>query len=94
MPKDRMDKEMDIPPSAEGSAEAFEILRLWVDDQQQHVNLRASVWEDPAAWGVTLAFLASAVANAYREEEGLEFEQTLARIMLGYDEAMKQRPKG
>ena len=85
------EKELEIPPTA--AASAFEVLRVWVDEQQQHVNLKASVWEDPAAWGVTLAYLTAAAANAYKEEEGHDFEQALARIRLGFDEAMKQRPK-
>ena len=88
------EKELEIPPTAAASASGFEILRVWVDEQQQHVNLRASVWPDPASWGVALANLASAAANAYRQEDGLDFDQALARIQLGFDEAMKQRPTG
>jgi hypothetical protein len=87
------EKQLEIPPTAGASAEAFEVLRLWVDPERQHVNLRASVWQDPAAWGVTLAYLVSAAANAYKEEEGLDFEEAFARIRLGFDEAIRQRPE-
>jgi Domain of unknown function (DUF5076) len=74
-----------IPQAAGTDAAAFELLRVWVANNQQHVSLRTSVWEDPAAWGIMLADLARHVAESYRQEEGRDVATTLERIKAGID---------
>jgi hypothetical protein len=87
------ENELAVPPTAEARPGAFEILRVWIDQQEHHVNVKVGVWEDPVAWGVTLAYLVTAVADAYRQNEGLDPAQTIARVKLGFDEGMKHLPK-
>ena len=77
--------ELLIPEAAKRDASSFEILRLWIANQGQHVSLKVGVWKDPAAWGIMLADLARHVANSYREHAGMDFDKTLQRIRAGFD---------
>jgi hypothetical protein len=51
-------KFLDPPPAASRDKASFELLRVWVAEQGQHVSLRSGAWEDPFAWGIVLADLA------------------------------------
>ena len=44
------------------------------------MSLRSGVWKDPAAWGIMLADLAKHVANAYRQDSGIDEQVALRRI--------------
>jgi Domain of unknown function (DUF5076) len=73
-------KQLAVPEVARRDPNSFELLRVWIANEGQHVSLRAGVWDDPAAWGLMLADLARHVANAYREEAALDGPATLRRI--------------
>ena len=75
--------QMIIPDAARRDRESFEILRVWVANQGQHVSLKTGIWDDPFAWGIILADLARHVANAYSETDGLDPSRTLERILAG-----------
>ncbi len=77
--------ELRIPDIAKPDRNSFEILRVWVNNQGQHLSIRTRVWKDPAYWGMMLADLARHIANAYLQDEGLEPLATLERIMAGLD---------
>ncbi len=92
-----MMKELPIPESARNDLNSIEVLRVWVAHQQQHVSLKIGVWNDPAAYGLLLCDLARHFANAYQQEQGLDFDATLARIRAGFDAEMNyptDMPKG
>ncbi len=74
------DDQLTIPDAATTDPESFEVLRVWIAHQAQHVSLRAGVWKDPAAWGIFLVDLARHVANAYEQDAGLDPAEVLARI--------------
>jgi hypothetical protein len=57
-------KHLEPPPAAQRDAASFELLRVWIAEQGQHVNLRSGVWEDPFAWGIVLADLARHIVHA------------------------------
>jgi len=79
--------ELDIPPAAARDKGAFEILRVWVAQQGQHVSLRSGAWEDPFAWGIVLADLARHIAHAHQLEPGKENsdpEAFIARLLEGF----------
>jgi hypothetical protein len=57
-------KFLDPPPAATRDKASFELLRVWVAEQGQHVSLRSGTWEDPFAWGIVLADLARHIVNA------------------------------
>jgi|SRR5450755_2907186 hypothetical protein len=79
-PKD----EMTPPPAAANDAMSFEVARLWVANDAQHVVLRTDVWPDPAAWGIVLADLARHVALAYQRKDGHDLEDVLERVLAGF----------
>jgi hypothetical protein len=51
-----------IPEAAKRDQKSFELIRVWVAENSQHVSLRAGVWKDPA-WGIMLADLARHIAS-------------------------------
>jgi uncharacterized protein DUF5076 len=79
-PKD----ELAPPPASSVDAKSFEIARLWVANEAQHVALRTDVWSDPAAWGIVLADLARHVALAYQRRDGHDLEDVLERVLAGF----------
>ena len=83
-------RELPIPPGAAKALNGFEIARIWVGDNSQHVSLMASVWKDPAAWGVALVDLARHIADAYHKERGSETSELLSRIREGFDAEWEQ----
>ncbi len=82
-------KFLDPPPAATRDKEAFELLRVWVAEQGQHVSLRAGAWEDPFAWGIVLADLAQHIVNAEAiSNPTLDREKFLNRLLEGFEEEM------
>lgn len=80
-----------VPPAAKRDAKSFEILRVWIAEQDQHVSLGAEVWEDPAAWGIFLADLARHIANAQKQAgKSKNTEAFLARLREGFEEEMEE----
>jgi hypothetical protein len=77
--------QLPVPDEAVGDPQSFEILRVWIANEGQHVSLRSCVWDDPFAYGILLADLARHVANAYHQGRGLEPEIALRRIREGLD---------
>jgi Domain of unknown function (DUF5076) len=80
-----MGRELTIPPAAEEDPSAFEILRVWGANREQHVTLFWDLWDDPATWGIMLADLANHVANALYQERGLDRAETLGKIRSMFD---------
>jgi hypothetical protein len=74
-----------IPDVAARDPRSFEILRVWIADDNQQISLRAGVWEDPAAWGLMLADLARHIVNTYQPAAAQDREQILNRIKLGFE---------
>lgn len=72
--------QLEIPGTAKDDPKSFELLRVWIAHNDQHVSLQTGVWEDPAAWGIMLADLARHIANTYFEDAGLDRDKTLQRI--------------
>ncbi len=57
-----VEKVLTIPEEAQKDKASFEVLRVWIANQAQHVSIRSGAWEDPFAWGIVLADLARHVA--------------------------------
>ena len=80
-------KHLEIPPAAARDKAAFEVLRVWVAEQGQHVSLRSGAWEDPFAWGIVLADLARHIALAHKLQPGgkkVDPEAFLQRLLEGF----------
>lgn len=91
-------KYLDPPPAATKDKAAFELLRVWVAEQGQHVSLRSGAWEDPFAWGIVLADLARHIVNAESlHRKDIDEEAFLARMLEGFNaeiESPTDEPEG
>ena len=79
-------KFLDPPPAASRDKASFELLRVWVAEQGQHVSLRSGTWEDPFAWGIVLADLARHIVNAEAlNNKELDKEAFFERMLEGFE---------
>jgi hypothetical protein len=77
-----------VPESARTDAKSFELLRVWIAHQDQHISLRVGVWKEPEAWGMMLADLARHIAAAFEQSEKRDPEEMLTRIKAGFEAEM------
>jgi hypothetical protein len=77
--------ELIIPAAAKKDEKSFEIVRVWVAGNAQHVSLLTRVWDDPGAWGIMLADLARHIVNSYEEEGASNRTSILQRIKAAFD---------
>lgn len=77
--------QLQIPAEARNDRKSFELLRVWIANQEQHISLRAGVWDDPEAWGMMLADLAGHIANSFEQGTGMDHAKALARIHQGFE---------
>ncbi|MFM8583639.1 MAG: DUF5076 domain-containing protein [Planctomycetaceae bacterium] len=80
-----MQRQLPVPPTAAGDVRAIELVRVWAAHGKQHVSLATSIWQDPAAWGIMLVDLAKHIANAYEQNEEMDYVNVLSRIREGFD---------
>ena len=79
------EKVLSIPPVAQRDKASFEVLRVWIAEQGQHVSIRSGAWEDPFAWGIVLADLARHIALAHEmQDEKIDKEAFLERLLEGF----------
>ena len=79
------DKVLSIPPVAQRDKASFEVMRVWIAEQGQHVSIRSGAWEDPFAWGIVLADLARHIALAHQlQNEDTDTDAFLARLLEGF----------
>ena len=80
-----INKHLEPPPAAKRDNASFELLRVWVAEQGQHVSLRSGVWEDAFAWGIVLADLARHIVHAESlARKDVDREAFLARLLEGF----------
>jgi hypothetical protein len=78
-------KHLELPPAAQRDKAAFEVLRVWIAEQGQHVSIRSGAWEDPFAWGIVLADLARHIAHAHElQNQGADTDAFLHRLLEGF----------
>ena len=80
--------QLQIPSEARNDKKSFELLRVWVANSEQHISLRAGVWDDPAAWGIMLADLAGHIANTFEQSGTLPRDKALVAIHEGFEAEM------
>ncbi len=79
------EKILAIPPVAQRDKGSFEVLRVWIAEQSQHVSIRSGAWEDPFAWGIVLADLARHIALAHSlQNKGVDKDAFLERLLEGF----------
>jgi Domain of unknown function (DUF5076) len=74
-----------VPEPARTDAKSFELLRVWIAHQDQHISMRVGVWKEPEAWGMMLADLARHIAAAFEQAEKRDPMEMLARIKAGFE---------
>jgi hypothetical protein len=80
------EKTLSIPPVAQRDKASFEVMRVWIAEQGQHVSIRSGAWEDPFAWGIVLADLARHIANAHAiQSDRVDKEAFLERLLEGFE---------
>lgn len=78
-------KYLDPPPAAGRDKASFEVLRVWIAEQGQHVSIRSGAWEDPFAWGIVLADLARHIALAQQlHTPTTDVEAFVERLLEGF----------
>ena len=79
------EKVLTIPEVAQRDKASFEVLRVWIAEQGQHVSIRSGAWEDPFAWGIVLADLARHIVNAESmHRKDFDEEAFLERLLEGF----------
>jgi hypothetical protein len=79
------EKILSVPPAAQRDKASFEVLRVWIAEQGQHVSIRSGAWEDPFAWGIVLADLARHIALAHElQGEAVDKDAFLERLLEGF----------
>ena len=78
-----------VPEPARTDAKSFELLRVWIAHQDQHISMRVGVWKEPEAWGMMLADLARHIAAAFEQSEKRDAMDTLARIKAAFETEME-----
>jgi Domain of unknown function (DUF5076) len=79
------EKVLSIPPVAQRDKASFEVLRVWIAEQGQHVSIRSGAWDDPFAWGIVLADLARHIALAHEmQDQKIDKEAFLERLLEGF----------
>jgi hypothetical protein len=79
------EKTLTIPPAAQRDKASFEVLRVWIAEQGQHVSIQSGAWEDPFAWGIVLADLARHIALAHQlQNEGADRDGFMVRLLEGF----------
>jgi hypothetical protein len=79
------EKVLNIPPAAQRDKASFEVLRVWIAEQSQHVSIRSGAWEDPFAWGIVLADLARHIALSHElQGEATDKDAFLERLLEGF----------
>lgn len=80
------EKVLSVPPAAQRDKTSFEVLRVWIAEQGQHVSIRSGAWEDPFAWGIVLADLARHIALSHElQGEAVDKDAFLERLLEGFN---------
>jgi hypothetical protein len=78
-------KFLDIPPAAQRDKASFEVMRVFIAEQGQHVSIQSGAWDDPFAWGIVLADLARHIALAHQMQNSkVDPEAFLERLLEGF----------
>jgi hypothetical protein len=78
-------KFLDVPPAAQRDKASFEVMRVWIAEQGQHVSIQSGAWDDPFAWGIVLADLARHIALAHRMQNAkVDEEEFMERLLEGF----------
>ncbi len=75
--------EFSVPVECQRDPEAFELLSVWISNNQPTIQFRGNVWEDPAVWGIMLADILRMVARQYCQSYGQIPDAVVSRMLAG-----------
>jgi hypothetical protein len=75
-----------IPPAAQRDEDAVQMLTAWIAENGLHCTLNVGMWQaqgksEAVAWGILLADVIRHLANAIKDEGGVEVEATIAQVV-------------
>jgi hypothetical protein len=78
-----------IPPAATADPRAFEILRVWAAEQQQHVVIHSGLNGGASGFGFMLAQLLEHGARLYAQRRHTGVNHTRAEILRSFRRELK-----
>jgi hypothetical protein len=82
-------KELMMPPGAQTTAGATEVLRAWIVDRGLEMSI-ISAFDRPDTWGLLLADVARHAARSYAMDGICSQQEALDRILTMFDAEMGQ----
>ena len=75
-----------VPPAAQRDENAVQMLSAWIAEKQLHCALNIGMWQEDGrpevpAWGILLADVIRHIANAMRDEYGMEVHKTIDGVV-------------
>jgi hypothetical protein len=83
--------ELIIPPEAQKDPKAFEILRVWATNGEQHVTIHSELKGEAYDFGYMLASLAFHGANLYSEKFNISIREALNDIIDGFNDEINNQ---
>jgi len=77
-------KTLPIPDDCQVNPDAFQLMAIWIAENEPRISFRSDAWEDPAIWGIVLADVVRLVAQQYQESTGQSIDNTVSRIVSGF----------
>ena len=84
-------EELIIPPLVKEDPQAFELLRVWAANGEQHVTIHSELNGKAFDFGTMLFQLAEHGANLYSERFQVSFDEALKEILKGFDDESEGR---
>ena len=83
--------ELIIPPEAQKDPKAFEILRVWAANGEQHVTIHSELKGEAYDFGYMLASLALHGARLYSERFTISVKEALNHIVDGFNDEVNHQ---
>jgi hypothetical protein len=83
--------ELIIPPAAQKNPKAFEILRVWAANGEQHVTIHSELNGEAYDFGYILADLALHGANLYSEKFNISVKEALNKVVNGFNDEINNQ---
>jgi len=83
--------ELDIPPEAQKDPKAFELLRVWAANGEQHVTIHSEPKGKAYDFGYMLADLGFHGANLYSERFNVSVKEALNDIIDGFKDEINNQ---
>lgn len=83
--------ELIIPPAAKEDPNAFEILRVWAANDEQHVTIHSELQGKAYDFGYMLADLALHGARLYSERFTISLKDALNDIVRGFNDEIEDQ---